>query len=437
MMGMAAAGLGWRPTWAHLRAITITVAGVIAALASHRPDLLVAVSPLVIISCWSVFTRPTAGLTLTSKLGRTSLREGEATTLRYAVTCAPGLQDLAVVLSPARFVQTKPAYGVLSVGVPPGQDVTEVEVNLRVTRWGDQPAGPALVAASSSWAAYQCGPVTALASTISTLPAAPVFDAAAPMPHPVGHVGIDRSARTGDGSEFASIRPFQLGDKLRRIHWPSSLRSQTLNVTSTYADQDSQVLVLVDAANDLGTSEGVDGAASTLDATVRAAAALCEHYLRRGDRVSLRIVGSSAPTVVPPSTGQPHLRRMLTTLSRSTPGGAFAEREMTVPYRIEPGAIVIVCSPLISPVIMQRTLAMARRGLTLIVIDTMPVEIAHSVDDVYVELAWRIRMLERSVDARQVAEAGVPVVAWRGPGSLDQVLRDISRRARAPRLAHR
>jgi uncharacterized protein (DUF58 family) len=430
-------GSTWRATRAHLRSSTIAVAGVVAALALHRPDLLVAVTPLVIISCWSVVSRPVAVPVLTSTIGSRSLREGQATTMRYAVTCPPGLQDLTVILSPARFVETRPVKGVVTVGVVPGQESAEVDVTLRVMRWGERPAGPALAAATSSWAAYQWGPVTDEARTISTMPAAAVFDAAAPMPHPLGHVGIDRAARPGDGSEFASIRPFQLGDRLRRIHWPASLRSQKLNVTSTYADQDSQVLVLVDAANDLGTSEGIGGTASTLDVTVRAAAALCEHYLRRGDRVSLRVVGSVTPTVVPASTGQAHLRRMLATLSRSRPGGGFAERDGSTRYRVEPGAIVIVCSPLVSPVIMQRTLGLAGRGLTLIVIDTMPEGLAHTVEDENVDLAWRIRMLERSVDVRQVAEAGVPVVPWRGPGSLDQVLRDISRRARAPRLAHR
>ena len=33
--------------------------------------------------------------------------------------------------------------------------------------------------------------------------------------------------------KFASIRPFQAGDRLRRIHWPRSLRSGALHVTST------------------------------------------------------------------------------------------------------------------------------------------------------------------------------------------------------------
>ena len=51
------------------------------------------------------------------------------------------------------------------------------------------------------------------------------------------------------------------------------------------------MLLVVDALADFGRSGGVDGAASSLDVTVRAAAALAEHYVRHGDRVALRVVG--------------------------------------------------------------------------------------------------------------------------------------------------
>ena len=126
-------------------------------------------------------------------------------------------------------------------------------------RWGHHGVGLGAVGALSTWAPYQWGPFVLDELDLEVLPVAPVFDAKAPMPHPQGLVGVDRSARPGDGSEFSSIRVFQLGDRLRRIHWPSSLRSRTLNVTATYADHDSQVVVVVDAANDIGVSGGIDG----------------------------------------------------------------------------------------------------------------------------------------------------------------------------------
>ena len=52
-------------------------------------------------------------------------------------------------------------------------------------------------------------------------------------------------------------------------------------------------------------------------------------------------------------------------------------------------------------------------------------------------MAWRIRLLERRRELRVVQELGLPVVGWEGPGSLDRVLRDLSRRASAPRVRRR
>ena len=70
------------------------------------------------------------------------------------------------------------------------------------------------------------------------------------------------------------------------------------------------MLLIVDALADYGAPGGVDGAASSLDVTVRAAAAIAEHYLRRGDRVALRVVGTGGENVRY-GAGRRHLRRIL------------------------------------------------------------------------------------------------------------------------------
>ena len=48
-------------------------------------------------------------------------------------------------------------------------------------------------------------------------------------------------------------------------------------------------------------------------------------------------------------------------------------------------------------------------------------------------MAHRLWRLERDNVIGQLREHGVPVVAWAGAGSLDQVLRDVTRMAAAPR----
>jgi ABC-type sugar transport system substrate-binding protein len=43
-----------------------------------------------------------------------------------------------------------------------------------------------------------------------------------------------------------------------------------------------------------------------------------------------------------------------------------------------------------------------------------------------------MRLLERRALLARAERAGIPVVAWRGPGTLDEVMRRLRRRAVAP-----
>jgi 8-oxo-dGTP pyrophosphatase MutT (NUDIX family) len=207
-------------------------------------------------------------------------------------------------------------------------------------------------------------------------------------------VGLDRSARVGDGSEFAGIRAFQHGDRLRRIHWPRSLRTGELHVTTTWSDQDRHVVLLVDAFSDVGTSEGIDGRASSLDTTVRAAGAIAEHHLHRGDRVALQIIGSRGVSRVPPATGSAQLRRILDRLT-AIEAGTVAIDDPGGHLSMPAGVLVVMLSPLVSPKALERASAMARRGLSVAVVDTLPPDIVDDDDRVLRTVPRRVMRAER------------------------------------------
>jgi uncharacterized protein (DUF58 family) len=444
---MARSDRGWRPTPAHLRALLVASFATLAALVLHRPDLLVLGVPFATIALWAVLTRPRTAPTISAGISLTTVREGEATLWNAHLSRVGGMEEVTTVLEPGAWSQLDPASGVRSEHLEPvetpggaagGAGRHTLSTSWRSLRWGRRSVGPGLVGATSSWGAFRFGPVEVEPIAVRTLPMPAVFDTTAPAPHPHGLVGVNRAARPGDGSEFASIRPFQVGDRLKRIHWPVSARTGELHVTSSYADQDSHVVLVVDAFNDLGESEGIEGSASTLDVSVRAAGAVAEHYLHRGERVSLRVLGAADVTRVPPATGQRHLRRVLDTLAAIRPGTDRGDPdERLTQLGIGAGALVVMLSPLVSPVALQQAVALTSRGLTVVVIDSLPDELAVPDVDGYAHLAWRLRMLERSREIRRIEQAGVPVVAWRGPGSLDQVLRELARRAAGPRMAHR
>src|SRR5213078_2747990 len=120
---------------------------------------------------------------------------------------------------------------------------------------------------------------------IKVFPVTDPFSAEDSMPRAAGLVGVHHSRRPGEGGELAGVRVFAPGDRLRRIDWRVSLRTRSLHVAATLSDRDAEVLLLLDVLGEAGVSGGVRGTASVLDTTVRAAAAIAEHYLHRGDRV--------------------------------------------------------------------------------------------------------------------------------------------------------
>lgn len=424
----------WQPTAAHLRAC-LAAAPIVVALVWRRPDLLVLATPLAIVAVWSALTRPPVAPRLTDRLGNHILREGDATTWRGVVSVdADAGADLVVAATADHpHLDRRPATGAVTAAVASG--TAEVTIGLRAMRWGRHETQPVRVRAVGPWGGF-VWETTTRPEQITVLPVPGAFDADAAAAPASGLVGVHRSSRPGEGSEFAGIRAFHVGDRMRRVNWPRSLRAGSLHVNTSWADRDTHVVLLVDATADLGVSEGIGGRASSLDVTVRAAGAIAEHVTRRGDRVSLRLFAAGQTTSVPPGTGTAHLRRVLDVLAATPPVGqgplassTFDPRSITLPGDV----LAIMLSPLVTPHALDRAVALGRHGVAVAVLDTLPDDLATGLDP-SAALAWRIRLLDRERELRLVQQAGVAVVAWRGPGSLDQFLRDVARRATAPRL---
>ncbi len=430
----------WRPSAAYARAVIFGLAGVTASLLFRSPTLLIFAMPFAVVAVWSAVTRPDGEPVLAGDIAPRSVREGEATTWTGRLTNVDEVDHAIALASAHRWIETRPLSGATSVDTRLGDAEASLSLPMRAMRWGRHSIGPIKIVAVSSWGAFRWQGHDA-GYRIGALPLPAVFDASHSTLRANGLIGLNRSSRPGDGSEFAGIRPFQAGDRLRRINWQRSLRNQSMQgnqlyVTATLADQDSHVALFVDALGDFGPSDGVDGAASSLDTTVRAAGAITEHFLVRGDRVSLRVWDSRFTTAVPPGSGSSHLRRALDVLASIEPGPSRLGPGSVANSVVSGGALVIVLSPLISSVALERAISMANAGLAVAVIDTLPPDL-HRSNDAKTDLAWRIRLLERRREVRAVQRAGVPLVEWQGPGSLDPFMREMARRAAAPRMARR
>jgi uncharacterized protein (DUF58 family) len=89
----------------------------------------------------------------------------------------------------------------------------------------------------------------------------------------------DTGLQTG-GDEFHSLRPYVIGDDLRRVHWPSTARRDELTVRQDERHQQGRTTVLLDVRRAVHTDESFERAVS-------AAASLLVAAVRRGDEVRL------------------------------------------------------------------------------------------------------------------------------------------------------
>ncbi|KQU66474.1 DUF58 domain-containing protein [Phycicoccus sp. Root101] len=445
----------WRATPAHVRSLALGLVLVAAGVVLRRPDAVVLGGPLLLVALWATTRRPTTDPAVHARVGHPLLREGQATTWRATVEPHPDVEEVGLTLLPTPYTAYSPSSRSLSATTD-GTEPTTVSLVCRSTRWGRRPLGPATVALTSPLGAFRWEPEPVSLAPIPTVPLPDSFTARVAVPRPDGLVGQNRSHHPGDGGELDQVRPFRFGDRLRRVHWPVSVRTGELHVTATHADQDSEILLLVDAMNDLGQSEGLGGSSSSLDNAVRAAGAIAEHYLRAGDRVGLIVLGARDLPPVTAAAGPHHLRRLLDALARTTvaDGTVSDEKRLRSQLRhhVPAGTLAVILTPAVSPDVLAHAVGLSRRGISVVTVDTLPAHLA--TGDIPLErlaevvatsadhpaesrLAWRLRLLERNREMARAREAGVPIVPWAGPGTLDLVLRDLGRRSRSPRVVSR
>ena len=302
-------------------------------------------------------------------------------------------------------------------------------------RWGRRAVGAERVALTSAWAGWRWGPLDLPEHGFSVLPQTAPYDSRAEVPQPDGLVGRHRSRRIGSGTEFEGIRHFAAGDRLKRINWPVSLRTGELHVITTRAEQDAGVWIVVDGLRDIGVSGGIDGASSTLDLTVRAAAALAEHHVRTGDRVGLLVVAADGARV-PLGSGSRHLHRLQGTLAR-----VRTEARSVAPERLDLGAgagqrrLRPLADVLHPPRHRDREPA-AQRCVGRRDRHDRRGDVGRRRRPARAGRAGRpgCRRWSATTGCSASPRSARPVVPWRGPGTLDTVLRQLARRGQVPKV---
>jgi uncharacterized protein (DUF58 family) len=240
-------------------------------------------------------------------------------------------------------------------------------------------------------------------------------------------------ARTkGDGIEFADIRPFVAGDRVRSINWRASARRQELHVNEHRPERNADVVLFLDSFAEVRGAEG-----GTLDRAVRAAAALAAHYLERRDRVGLVGFGGFVRWLTP-STGSRQLLRIVETLIETEVRFSYVWPQLDLlPARtLPPQSLVLALTPLLDQRPIDALADLRRRGYDLVIVEVSPLAYVSEPRDAVEGLSLRLWRIWRRALRYRYERLGIPVVEWQEGRLLGPALEEVGAFRRGALQAH-
>ncbi|MEM9565677.1 MAG: DUF58 domain-containing protein [Actinomycetota bacterium] len=228
--------------------------------------------------------------------------------------------------------------------------------------------------------------------------------------------GEHRARAKGPGSELAEVRPYRFGDPVRMVHPRLTARRGTPMVVERHPDRSSDVVLLVDSAQDLGIN--LD---TTLRWTVTAAMALGERHLRAQDRVGLIDLGHGVRWL-PARLGRRHLHTVVDTLLATEviarrPGGNVR----VPPSGLPTSATIVAISPLLSETILSALVDLRSRHHEILVIKPSLPEPEGEIG----MLARRVFRVGNELNERWLRDRGVVVIPWSTGDPLEHVMRRV------------
>lgn len=175
-----------------------------------------------------------------------------------------------------------------------------------------------------------------------------------------GHLremGIRRAMLKGTGSEFESLREYQVGDEIRRLDWKATARRGKPVVRQYQAERSQPVILALDLGRlMMAEVEGV----SKYDHVIDAALMLAHAAVEAQDRVGLLLYHDRVVRFVAPQKGRTQIGRILQELHGLQPEAVESDLQRALNYlraRWRRRSLVVVFTDLVEPESSERTLS--------------------------------------------------------------------------------
>ena len=402
--------------------------GLLAALAAGRPELVALAAPFAAVLVVGLSLAEEPDLKALFELDHERQVQSETVEAELELRTQRPLTRLELLLDlPDGLAAETPNPQLISL---PADERRTIEFTLRCERWGAYVVGDLFLRSQDpfgllvhEWTIERPRPLKVY----------PHGEALRRLLRPLetqAFAGNQVPRARGEGIEFADLRPFEPGDRVRRINWRATARRGEPWVTETHPERNSDVVIFLDTFRE---ARLVDE--STLDQAVGAAASLAREYLREKDRVGLVAFGGVLNWLTV-SSGVVQLYRVLDSLLDAEIFLSYAWKDIDLlPVRtLPPKALVLALSPLLDERAVRALLDLRARGFDLAVIEISPVPFAAPGGRRLDELAWRLWLLRREALRSRYLRLGVPVVEWRDGAPLQAALEEVRRFRRHSRM---
>jgi uncharacterized protein (DUF58 family) len=227
----------------------------------------------------------------------------------------------------------------------------------------------------------------------------PSFETISTMPSGLQRLGAVRSSPLlGQGDEFYALRAYEEGDDLRKVHWPTSMKTGQLVVKQEELLGEPRALIILDtcAVKHRGT-----GAGASIEAAISACASVAVLAIER--RMRIEILTPDGPLL---QTRRPTRDQILEALAMLEPSGRRDLGAALATTATRRGAAVSV---VITPGV--------ERGET----GTLAQLLAGSAGGALVWVVADTFSGERSGRRREPARLGLPLIALRAGDSFRRV----------------
>lgn len=412
--------------------LAVAAVALLASLTTGKPELAVLVLPLLIYVGIGLVLAQEPRLTGAIGLERDRLLEGDRVTVTVTLENeGEGGVELELALARTRQLALEPPGPVL-VRLGAGQRLA-LEFRARPVRWGAYQVGPVVLRARDPLALAPWHGRLGHQLSLRVFPREQRLRELVGPLRTQPSLGAHVARLRGEGTEFAEIRRFTVGDRVRRINWRTTARRGSLYVTDKHPEHTSDVVLLLDTF-----AEARDGADGTLDAAVRAAASLARAHLGRRDRVALVDFGGTLHWLEP-GLGTTQLYRIIDALLASQIAFSYPWRAVTsIPRRVLPsGALLLAITPLLDERSVQLVTELRTRGADLVVVEVSPLGHTRPAPTTAGALAYRLWRLQREALRTRLQGLGIAVAVWEDDDTLSPALEGVNAFRRSARRMSR